>query len=76
VTNRARQSKKIAEWSKKDLEFAKEWARTGSTPKAKREARRMARAAKRRRSKSNRRAARADCGDWRDIMKVNEEQSF
>jgi len=63
VTNRARQAEKIAEWSKKDLVHAKEWAETGSTPNAKREARIMARAAKRRRARAQRRAARALCDD-------------
>jgi len=63
VTNRIRQAEKIAEWSKKDLIYARYWAKLGH-PKAKKEGREMARAAKRRRTRAGRRAKRAFCKDW------------
>ena len=54
---------KIAEWSKGDLEEAREFAKH-ATPEERRQARRMAREAKRRHSRANRRAGRAICRDW------------
>lgn len=68
MTNRARQAEKIAEWSKKDLVAARDLAKNGTTPNAKREGRRLARAAKQRRARSARRAAKAACGDWKDTL--------
>ena len=56
---------KIAEWSKSDLEEAREFAKS-ATPEERRMARRTAREAKRRHSKANRRVGRVLCRDWQD----------
>ena len=62
--SRVRQAQKASQWAEKDLVQAKEWAQNGSTPTAKREGRRLARAAKRRKSKANRRAVRAQLREF------------
>lgn len=61
----AQRAKKIAEWSKSDLVDAREFAKS-ATPEQKRLARQMARDAKRRHARANRRAGRALCRDWAD----------
>jgi hypothetical protein len=59
-------AKKIAAWAKEDLVEAREWAKNSATPEEQRQARRMAKLAKRRHAKANRRAGRAQCRDWDD----------
>lgn len=59
----AKIANKIAEWSKTDLIEAREFAQN-ATPEQKRIARRMAREAKRRHARANRRIGRALCRDW------------
>lgn len=57
-------AKKIAEWSKLELVVAREFAK--NAPQEQRaQARQMAREAKRRHSKANRRASRALCRDYK-----------
>ena len=62
----AKRAEKIAAWAKDDLVEAREWAKNGATPEEKRQARRMAKMAKKRHSRANRRAGRAICRDWDD----------
>jgi len=60
---RSRQAAKSSRWAEKDLVHAREWASSkldNSGP----EAREMARLAKRRKRKAERRAAKAICENW------------
>jgi hypothetical protein len=59
-----RRAEKSSRWAEADLVAGKDWAKNGTTPKAKREGRRMVRAAKRRKAKANRRAVRAQLREF------------
>lgn len=65
MTKDARIAAKLAEWAKNDLVEAREFAKN-ATPEQQRIARRMAREAKRRHAKANRRVGKALCRDWED----------
>jgi len=63
MTRSSRQAEKASRWAEKDLVRARQWASSqmdNSGP----EAREMARQAKRRKRKAERRAARAFCENW------------
>lgn len=59
----AKIAKKIAQWSEKDLIDAREFGKN-ATPEQKAQARKMAREAKRRYAKANRRVGKALCRDY------------
>ena len=63
MSNRQHQAEKSSQWAEKDLTQAHEWTKHGD-PKQKREARQMARLAKRRKRKAERRAAKGVCDIW------------
>lgn len=63
MNRNARQAEKIARWAEGDLREAREFAKAATFEQQK-EARLMARMAKRRRAKANRRAGRAICQDY------------
>lgn len=65
----AKIAEKVAKWAEGDLVEAREFTKSAG-PENQRLARQMARAAKRRRSKANRRAGRAFCRDYEDEMSV------